>query len=145
MREVSDRMVGGETIEVFLPVRQLTLEAASLTSPGGSRPMRRCVEQQRTPPAEWVGEQRAAQVHNENARKRRAVEAEFEEAELNKKKLGARRRSRERSARLKEETGFARGHSRSACATAARNAAVLDNVRSRWTLNAAASKGEREI
>ena len=59
--------------------------------------MRRCVELQTTPPAEYVGKQRAALVHDENnLRKRRAVEAEFAEARHNKKKFDARRRSRER-------------------------------------------------
>ena len=36
VREICERVVAGETIEVFLPVKQVTLEADSLTSPGGS-------------------------------------------------------------------------------------------------------------
>ena len=41
--------------------------------------MRRFLEQQRTPPAEWVGEQHAARVHEKNVLKRRAVEEQFDE------------------------------------------------------------------
>ena len=125
-------MVAEETIEVFLPIKQVTLEADTLTSPGGSKPMRRCVELHTTPPAEWVGEQRASRVHENNLHKRRAVEAEFDEARLNKKKLDARRRSRERCARLKSETGFARGLSRSASVRAARAAVCVESVRTIW-------------
>ena len=142
VQEVSERVVAGETIEVFLPVRLVTLEAASLTSPGGSKPMRRCLEQQRTPPAEWVGEQRAALVHENNVCKRRAVEAEFDEAQRNKKRFDARRRSRERCARLKAETGFARGLSRSASAHAARTAICVESVRAIWETDMIAAASE---
>ena len=69
---VDESVVGSEQLVGSLITKRVTLEAASLTSPGGSRPMRRDFEQQPTPPAEWFGE-RALQVHNENIRKRAAV------------------------------------------------------------------------
>ena len=115
-------VVGSQNLVAQLPIKEITREMADLTSPGGSKPMRRSYIHQTTPPAEFFGHQRAQLIHTENLLKRAACDAEFADARVNKVKYDSRRRSRKRAEKNKVETGFARRKCESKAARAERGA-----------------------
>ena len=118
---VTKRVVGTEEFTAKLVTKEVERERADLTSPGGTRPMRRSYLYQPTPPKEWFGE-RAEQVHKENIIRRVASDAEFADAIANKAKYAARRRDIARRAKNKAADGLARRVSDSAAARTARGA-----------------------
>ena len=64
---VTMAQLGTQQLVAEVATQQVTREVADLTSPGGSRPMRRSYIYQPTPPAQWFGRERAERVHEENA------------------------------------------------------------------------------
>ena len=81
------RWVAEETIEeievpvtILVPLRQVTVEAARLRSPGGSKPMRRKYTYIRTPEVAAYDTELAKKVHLDNLNERGRIEAEFEKA-----------------------------------------------------------------
>ena len=92
------RWVGEETIEelavqvtVQVPLREVTLEAAALRSPGGTKPMRRRYQFIPTPDAAAVcSKAYGDRVHAGNMASRAAVDAEFDAAEKQQCRINAR-------------------------------------------------------
>ena len=85
-RWVSERTV--ETIEVpvtiEVPLREVTVEAAQLRSPGGTKPMRRRYQVILTPNAALYCSRLASKVHRDNVAAMAAVDREFQQAEKQK-------------------------------------------------------------
>ena len=102
------RELGRQQLVAEVVTQLITREVADLTSPGGSRPMRRSYEYQPTPPAQWFGQQRANHVHDQNAVKRAICDALFKDARENKKRYASRRRDKARREKNVLETGLAR-------------------------------------
>ena len=130
---VTMRVVGTEEFTAKLVTKEVERERADLTSPGGTRPMRRSYLYQPTPPKEWFGE-RAEQVHKENIIRRVASDAEFADAIANKAKYAARRRDIARRAKNKAAGGLARRVSDSAAARTARGAGPKSRSRAPCSL-----------
>ena len=105
---VTTQQVGTQQLVAELPTELVTREVADLTSPGGSRPMRRSYFYQPTPPAQWFGRELANAVSIKNAVQRAACDALFNDARANKNKYAARRRDQARRAKNVAQTGFAR-------------------------------------
>ena len=119
---VTTQQVGTQQLVAELPTELVTREEADLTSPGGSRPMRRSYHYQPTPPAQWFGRERSDHVHCKNAVERALCESLFADARANKKKYSARRRDKARRAKNVEQTGLARRVCESKAARAVRGA-----------------------
>ena len=105
---VTTQRVRTQQLVAELPTELVTREVADLTSPGGSRPMRRSYHYQPTPPAQWFGRERSNHVHIKNAVERAFCESLFADARAHKKKYSARRRDKARRAKNVEQTGLAR-------------------------------------
>ena len=105
---VTTEELGTQQLVAEVAMQLVTREVSDLTSPGGSRPMRRSYNYQPTPPAQWFGRERAKRVHAENAVQRALCDAQFDDALSNKKKYAARRRDKARRAKNVEQTGLAR-------------------------------------
>ena len=105
---VTTQRVRTQQLVAELPTELVTREVADLTSPGGSRPMRRSYHYQPTPPAQWFGRERSNHVHIKNAVERALCESLFADARAHKKKYSARRRDKARRAKNVEQTGLAR-------------------------------------
>ena len=110
------RWVGETTLETLeLPVtidvalREVTLEAAQLRSPGGTKPMRRSYTYVSTPDVARYDDKLAKNVHEKNLAERGIVEAEFEKAAAEQPRIEARRRDATRRARNVLMYGCARG------------------------------------
>ena len=114
--------LGTQQLVAEVATQQVTREVADLTSPGGSRPMRRSYIYQPTPPAQWFGRERAERVHKENAVQRALCDAHFADARANKRKYAARRRDKLRRAKNVAQTGLARRVCESKAARAVRGA-----------------------
>ena len=110
------RWVAEETIEelevqvtMLVPLRQVTVEAARLRSPGGSKPMRRKYTYIHTPEVAAYDTALAKKVHHDNLNVRGRMEAEFEKAAAEQPRIEARRRDAIRRAKNFEKHGCARG------------------------------------
>ena len=82
---VTMEQVSSQQMVAEVQTQRVTREVADLTSPGGSRPMRRSYLYQPTPPAQWFGRERAERVHEQNAVERAVCDALFKDARVNKK------------------------------------------------------------
>ena len=98
-RVVMARWVGEETLKelsvqvtVQVPLREVTVEAAHLRSPGGTKPMRRSYTFVPTPEVAAFDDQLAKKVHKENCQQRERVDAAFEKAAAEQPRIEARRR-----------------------------------------------------
>ena len=110
------RWVGEETIDELsvqvtlqVPLREVTVEAAHLRSPGGTKPMSRRYSYVPTPDVAAFDDKLAKKVHEDNLTERSRIEAEFEKAASEQPRIEARRRDALRRARNVEKHGCARG------------------------------------
>ena len=115
-RVVMARWVGEETLKelsvqvtVQVPLREVTVEAAHLRSPGGTKPMRRSYTFVPTPEVAAFDDQLAKKVHKENCQQRERVDAAFEKAAAEQPRIEARRRDAVRRAKNVRVHGCARG------------------------------------
>ena len=110
------RWVGEETLEelsvqvtVQVPLREVTVEAAHLRSPGGTKPMRRSYTYVPTPEVAAFDDNMARKVHMDNVQQRERVDAAFEKAAAEQPRIEARRRDATRRAKNVQVHGCARG------------------------------------
>ena len=110
------RWVGEETLEelsvqvtVQVPLREVTVEAAHLRSPGGTKPMRRSYTYVPTPEVAAFDDNMARKVHTDNVQERERIDAAFEKAAAEQPRIEARRRDATRRARNIQKHGCARG------------------------------------
>ena len=95
-------------VTVQVPLREAFVEAANLRSPGGTKPMRRSYTFIPTPDVAAVSSQLAAKVHGVNLAVRARIDAEFEAAGKQQRRIEARRRDAKRRVKNKMVHGAAR-------------------------------------
>ena len=110
------RWVGERTIEELevqvtmqVPLREVTVEAAHLRSPGGTKPMRRSYTYVPTPEVAAFDDNMARKVHADNVQQRERIDAAFEKAAAEQPRIEARRRDAKRRVRNVQLHGCARG------------------------------------
>ena len=89
-------------------MREVTVEAAHLRSPGGTKPMRRRYCYVPTPDMAACSDNMAKKVHLDNLQERGRIDAEFEKAAVEQPRIEARRRDAKRRARHVQKHGCAR-------------------------------------